>query len=69
MKFSESSIIAIFIGLFGIIGGVINKGWGLGFWTVNNDKWSNDTKKFISILLGSIALFIGLCLLYKLNRY
>jgi hypothetical protein len=66
MKTSFDSIAIIVIGLFGIIAGILNTKMQLGLW--NYSKLSNqNTRRFISILVGSIFLFIGLALLRELN--
>ena len=64
MNASSNSIAAILIGLFGIIAGILNKGF---YWY--GKLPGKDTRRTISIVLGSISLFVGLALLRKLNLH
>ena len=68
MKISFDSIAIIIIGVYGIIAGILNKGFYLGFWVFGKQP-GRDTQRRVSIVLGAIALFFGLALFRKLKLH
>ena len=73
MNFSFESIALIFIGLFGIIAAIINRGLYLGYWLFGRilERFgqvpNKKIQRNISVILGSILLLFGLVKLIKLN--